>query len=297
LLTGLLPSQTSVHNGLPGRFKVADWSAIEGFRNLPQTLADAGYRIGMVGKYHLGDHTRAQLGFDFWVIFRFGHTESFVDVEVTDNGETLNVADLNLHVTDYWTQRSVAFLEQQSADQPFFLMLSYNGPYILPPTVNEPATNRHADYYAANPPAMPQWPVHPYLRAWAKAMRMQVKVTGGTYAWAAIDALNNQQAMNTIASEMTMVDDGVGAVLEALERGGLANDTLVVFLSDPGVGLRPARPVGQQLLGFAGAGLPGEHADTADIPASGQSAGRTNQRVADRRAGSVPDPAGLSGSR
>jgi arylsulfatase A-like enzyme len=81
---------------------------------------------------------------------------------------------------------------------------------------------------------MPQWPVHPYLRAWAKAMRMQVKVTGGTYAWAAIDALNNQQAMNTIASEMTMVDDGVGAVLDALERGGLADDTLVVFLSDQG---------------------------------------------------------------
>ena len=44
LLTGLLPSQTGVHNGLPGRFKVENWSAIEEFRNLPQTLADAGYR-------------------------------------------------------------------------------------------------------------------------------------------------------------------------------------------------------------------------------------------------------------
>lgn len=234
LLTGLLPSQTGVHNGLPGRFKVPDWSAIEEFRNLPQTLADAGYRTGMVGKYHLGDHARAQLGFDFWATFRGGHTESFVDAELTDNGETLNVADLNLHVTDFWTRRAVDFLEQQSAEEPFFLMLSYNGPYILPPTVNEPATNRHAAYYAANPPRMPQWPVHPYLREWAKNVRMPVDVVGGTYPWAAIDALNNQQAMNRIASEMTMLDDGIGEVLAALERRGLDKDTLVVFLSDQG---------------------------------------------------------------
>jgi arylsulfatase A-like enzyme len=234
LLTGLLPSQTGVHNGLPVRYNVTDWSAIEEFRNLPQTLADAGYRTGMVGKWHLGDDVRAQLGFDFWVTFRGGHTESFVDVRVTDNDKTLNVADLNLHITDFWTQRSVDFIEQQSDAQPFFLMVSYNGPYILPPTVNEPPNNRYADYYAANPPAMPQYPVHPYLREWAKTMRRPVKVTGGSFAWAAIDALNNQQAMNKIASEMSMVDDGIGTVLDALKRRGLVDDTLVVFLSDQG---------------------------------------------------------------
>ena len=183
LLTGLLPSQTGVHNGLPGRFKVPDWSAIEEFRNLPQTLADAGYRTGMVGKYHLGDHSRPQLGFDFWVTFRGGHTESFTDVEVVDNDDTLNVAELEVNITDYWTRRAVDFLALQSAEQPFFLMLSYNGPYILPPTVNEPATNRYADYYAQNPPAMPQQPVHPYLREWAKVTRMKANVVGQTYPW------------------------------------------------------------------------------------------------------------------
>lgn len=234
LLTGLLPSQTGVHNGLPGRFKVNDWSAIEEFRNLPQTLADAGYRTGMVGKYHLGDHAKAQLGFEFWTTFRGGHTESFVDVEVIDNGTTLNVADIDTHITDFWTRRAVDFVAQQTDDRPFFLMVSYNGPYILPPTVNEPAHNRHAEFYDANPPSMPQNPVHPYLREWAKSMRMPVKVVGGTYAWAAIDALNNQQAMNKIAAEMTMVDDGVGAVLAALDESGLTDDTVVVFLSDQG---------------------------------------------------------------
>ena len=234
LLTGLLPSQTGVHNGLPGRYAVTDWSAIEEFRNLPQTLADAGYRTGLVGKYHLGDHRNPQLGFDFWVTFRGGHTESFVDMEVNDNGQTLNVADLDQHVTDYWTTKAIEYLAQQDDQQPFFLMLSYNGPYILPPTVNRAAIGRHADYYATNPPTMPQWPVHAYLREWAKTMRMPVDVVGGTYAWAAIDALNNQQAMNRIAAEMSLIDDGVGAVMVALRAHGLVENTLVVFLSDQG---------------------------------------------------------------
>ena len=234
LLTGLLPSQTGVHNGLPGRFKVTDWSAIEEFRNLPQTLADAGYRTGMVGKYHLGDHAKAQLGFEFWTTFRGGHTESFVDVEVIDNGTTLNVADIDTHITDYWTRRAVDFVAQQTDDRPFFLMVSYNGPTYCRRRSTNRRTTVMPEYYDANPPTMPQNPVHPYLREWAKSMRMPVKVVGGTYAWAAIDALNNQQAMNKIAAEMTMVDDGVGAVLEALDDSGLADDTVVVFLSDQG---------------------------------------------------------------
>jgi arylsulfatase A-like enzyme len=234
LLTGLMPSQNGVHNGLPGRFPVPDWSGIEEFRNLPQTLADAGYRTALVGKHHLGAYERPQLGFDFWVTFRGGHTESFVDVEVVDNGRTFNVADTGEHLTDFWTRRAVDFIGEQSADRPFFLMVSYNGPYILPPTVNQPPVSRHAAYYLEHPPSMPQWPVHAYLREWAKRVRRPAEVVGGTYAWAAIDALNNRRAMINIAAEMTLVDEGIGRLLEALKESGLGPDTLVVFTSDQG---------------------------------------------------------------
>ena len=56
LLTGLMPSQTGIHVALPPQPELEGWSAIEEFRNLPQTLADAGYFTGLVGKYHLGRH-------------------------------------------------------------------------------------------------------------------------------------------------------------------------------------------------------------------------------------------------
>ena len=79
LMTGLIPSANGVHNGLPARYTVEDYAAIEEFRNLPQTLADAGYYTGLVGKYHLGRHEKPQLGFQWWTTFRGGHTSSFVD--------------------------------------------------------------------------------------------------------------------------------------------------------------------------------------------------------------------------
>lgn len=234
LLTGLIPSRTGVHNGLPERFAVPDYSAIEEFRNLPQTLADAGYVTGLVGKYHLGASAQPQLGFGTWVTFSGGHTESFVKQTVVDNGRTLDVAETGEHLTDFWTRRAVDFIKAQSGKQPFFLMLSYNGPYVLPPTVLDPPNTRHAAWYEAHPPTPVGDPVHPYLEAFARSFPDNIPLRGGNVGRAAIESLTNPRAMINVASEVSMVDDGVGRVLDALEMSGLARDTLVIFASDQG---------------------------------------------------------------
>lgn len=232
LMTGLLPSQTGVHVALPTDVDVADWSAIEEFRNLPQTLSKAGYRTALVGKYHLGAYEKPQLGFDFWVTFPGGHTTTFYDEVVIDNGETYRSPE---HLTDFWTRRAVDFIEQQSKGRPFFLLLTYNGPYMLPPTVTMQPKNRHADYYLRHTPAFPQEPVHPYLQNWAMGRDPSgLMLREGTTAWTAISALNNSTAMVNTAAETAMVDDGVGTVLDALKSNGLDENTLVIYTSDQG---------------------------------------------------------------
>lgn len=251
ILTGLLPSQTGVHNGLPAQVDVPDWSAIEEFRNLPQTLADLGYNTGLVGKYHLGQPDKAQLGFDYWVTFLSGHTTSFHDVTVIDNDKRYQVKE---HITDFWTQRAVDFIAQQSGKKPFFLMLTYNGPYMLPPSVLNEPKNRHAEYYWENTPPIPQEPVHPYLRNWAikasvsnqkdyitshdneneELKQHQSLNSWESIAWGAVESLNNQKAMVNTASEIQMVDDGVGKVVETIKQQGLDNNTIVIFMSDQG---------------------------------------------------------------
>ena len=237
LFTGLIPSATGVHNGLPPQFPIEQYSAIAEYRNWPQTLADAGYKTALIGKYHLGTHAVPTLGFEHWVTFGGGHTVSFTDVEVFDNGERYNVADADGHLTDLWTRHAVNYIREHDADSgPFFLWLSYNGPYILPPTVNEQPVSRFAGSYADAPLPMPQHRVHPYLRKWEQDSEEQedAALEGGTYPWAAIDALNNRQAMLNIAAETTHVDDGVGQVLQALDDAGVTADTLVIYLSDQG---------------------------------------------------------------
>ena len=251
LMTGLMPSQHGVHNAMPSEFGVEDWNAIEEFRNLPQTLDEAGYAMAMIGKYHLGVPEEPQLGFDYWVTFATGHTTSFHDVEVIDNGETYMLEDE--HLTDYWTRKAVDFLETQATDEPFFLFLSYNGPYNLPPLVLEPPRNRHAAYYAGNVPKFPQEPVHPALRRlaieysdvevllaergewWYEQTDEPDAATAlaeDSWPWQTIDALNNPTAMIHLASQMSMIDDGVGQVLDTLRERGLDDNTIVIFTSD-----------------------------------------------------------------
>jgi arylsulfatase A-like enzyme len=254
LMTGLLPSQHGVHNGLPSKFDVEDWAAVEEFRSLPQTLANAGYNTALVGKYHMGAPQKPQMGFQYWVTFPSGHTTSFRNVDIIDNGETYVLEDE--HLTDFWTRKAEQFIADQSSEKPFFLYLAYNGPYNLPPLVTRPPENRHAEYYEKHVPEFPQEPVHPFLRRaaiedssvedvlkeQAEYKEWGVKDAESTgqlgasaelsYGWQTIHALNNKTAMINLASEMTMIDDGVGRILETLRERGLQENTIVVFTSD-----------------------------------------------------------------
>ena len=57
---------------------------------------------------------------------------------------------------------------------------------------------------------------------------------GPTLPGRKLKALNNKAVMINVGSEVTMVDDGVGRILDTLEDLGLNEDTLVIFTSDQG---------------------------------------------------------------
>jgi len=127
LMTGLMPSQHGVHNAMPSQFEIEDWAAIEEYRNLPQTLSESGYATGLVGKYHLGDARQAQMGFDYWVTFPTGHTTKFHGNDIIDNGETYTL-DEEHHLTDFWTDKALAFIDEQTEDSPSFFTLVTTAP-------------------------------------------------------------------------------------------------------------------------------------------------------------------------
>ena len=217
LLTGLIPSQHGVHSYLhANRLQIGPEArcTIREFRTLPKVLVSAGYTCGLVGKWHLGANLTPQEGFSYWITMPHGHTTAFYDAPVIENG---TIRKEPTYLTDLWTTHAVRFIEQ-AKDRPFFLFLTYNGPYGLGESLPRPARNRHAAYYADKElPSFPREPVHPWL--------------GGNRRF-----VGDLPAIRRYAAEASGVDDGVGAVLAALGRLGLTKNTLVVYVADQGWG-------------------------------------------------------------
>ncbi len=217
-LTGLMPSQHGVHRWLgveePSAQMGPDaYCTIEEFANLPSILSAAGYRCGHSGKWHLGDSLHKQLGFEYWYAMTQGHTANFYNMEVAWQGEVIKEPK---HFVDATADHAVEFLSMQSADQPFFLHVGFNGPYCVDGELLSGHRNRHSAYYADKELAcFPRTEPSPTQKTFNKAF-------------------NNPVASGSYASAISGVDDAVGAILDKLDAMGLAEDTIVVFTADHG---------------------------------------------------------------
>ncbi|MFN7935832.1 MAG: sulfatase-like hydrolase/transferase [Bryobacteraceae bacterium] len=216
LLTGLMPSQHGVHRYLgAGGAQVGPRSyyTLEEFETLPKILTRAGYTAGLCGKWHLGDNLRPQPGFTHWITMPHGNTVGFYNQEVIEDGK---VRREPTYLTDLWTTNAVRFIEQNRA-KPFFLMLTYNGPYGLGTAMKEQSRNRHAAYYADKElPSMPRDAAHPWNHVYAPWMQ-------------------DPAVRRKYAAEISAIDDGVGLVMETLEKQGLRDNTIVIFAGDQGL--------------------------------------------------------------
>lgn len=213
-LTGLMPSQHGVHSYLGAQLTGPQSGyTLKEFRTLPRILHDAGYTCGLTGKWHLGSYLAPQDGFTTWVTKPGGHTETFYDAEVIEDGA---VRREPTYLTDFWTQRAVRFIEQNK-DRPFFLYLPYNGPYGLGGWLTKPGRGRHvADYAEKDLACFPREPAHEWL--------------GGNRK-----LIGDLTAMRRYSEEVSGIDDGVGTIMATLARLGLDENTLVVFAADQGL--------------------------------------------------------------
>ena len=216
--TGLIPSQHGVHCYLGGEKPDSQmgpdaYSTVAEFPTLSGILAQEGYTCGLSGKWHLGDSLYEQEGFTYWFNRPKGHTSTFYNDDLIWNNEVYNESR---YTTDVVTEHALDFLANHRQD-PFFLYVAFNGPYGLGQSMTEVHQNRHTDYYAGKELAcFPREPIHPWLR--------QNR-----------EIINNPVSIEGYACSVSGVDDGVGAILNALDEYGLTENTLVIFTSDQGL--------------------------------------------------------------
>lgn len=200
LQTGLYPQHNSaVNNGI-----FFDKQVLGVARpTIAQAFTGAGYRTGYIGKWHLGDATCAQTGYDFFHHWKNG--DKHWDTKWRDV-----VADPEkwYHDTNYnavgMTDHALKFMDQsQGADQPWMLMLSWNPP--------------HARWDDA-----PQELVEQYSDG-----RLSVRPN-------ARDNLASNPPYIHYHAHITAIDWEFGRLLAELEKRGLDDNTIVIYTSDHG---------------------------------------------------------------
>jgi arylsulfatase A-like enzyme len=253
----LLTGQYSHRNGVPV------FNAFDGSRpTVAKMLHAAGYYTGMIGKWHLGSEPT---GFDRWIILP-GQGIYQDPVFLTPAGRLT----IKGYVTDITTDLGIEWLETRPKDQPFLLFLHHKAPHrewtpsakyreeFSKKTFPEPATL--FDKYDTRPAALPSnrqtiakdftnrdlkltppadLPAGPKRGQWfaTSPTELEVKQPDGTVKKIEGDELTRykyQRYLQDYLGCVQSVDDGVGKVLDYLEKSGLSKNTLVIYTSDNG---------------------------------------------------------------
>ena len=210
LLTGQIPSQHGIHDWI--RDENEGPSAVrflDGEATFTQTLADHGYRVGLSGKWHLGDSPTPQQGFDYWFVMPFGGTR-YQNPEMYWQGEK---SEYPGYATDVITDKVVDFIGQ-AKDDPFFCFVSYNAPH----TPYEGTPQKYLDLYRDCP--FETFPGEPLNEPIAHNLSKR--------------NVGNRESKMHYDAMVTAIDDNVGRIVRKLEDLGLSDDTLIIFLSDHG---------------------------------------------------------------
>lgn len=206
----------------------------EGTMFFPQYLQEAGFRTAFVGKWHMGhENDEPRPGFHHWVSFK-GQGVYF-DPTLNVNGRREKTEG---YVTDVITNHALDWLNQND-DKPFFLYLSYKAVHY--PFTPAP---RHKGRYKDAPIKYPETMANTEENYetqpnWVRERRYGIHgidhMETGPFDDDPVPSFDGlyRQFCETVHG----LDENLGRVLDYVDRAGLAESTLVLYMGDNGFAL------------------------------------------------------------
>lgn len=204
-------------------------------RSLPvltQLLADTGYRVGHVGKFHAEvaggptDHGAEE----YVPSGRYKQWREAQGLPPQPRSEGW-FGEVDPHVTPgqsplaWQADQTIGMIERYSSDgRPFFIRWDPTEPH-LPNIVPEP----YASMYP--PESIEPWPSFPDPLTGKPYAQRRTRQRWGVDEW---DWSQWSQVVGRYLGEITLLDAQVGRLLDTLDRLGLGDDTLVVYTTDHG---------------------------------------------------------------
>ena len=228
---------TGQHGHVNGVMTLAD--TLDGRRPilLQKLLRAGGYQTGIIGKWHLGHGGEADpTGFDHWNVLP--------GQGLYHNPEMIEAGGRRTHkgyVTDLITDFSLQWLDRRDRRRPFFLMCHHKAPHRhwepsakyaeLFEDMDLPEPETFDDDYANRAAAagMAKMRIDRDLTEQDLKRRPPAGLTGR-----ALKQWKYQRYIKDYLRCVQSIDDGVGRLLDYLDKEGLAENTLVVYTSDQG---------------------------------------------------------------
>ncbi len=188
---------------------------LAGQLTFPEVLADNGYVCGLSGKWHLGDNFRPSKGFSHWSALGRGGC-GYYEADFVRNGD---IVTEDRYVTNVITEDALQFVHERASDgRPFYLSVHYTAPHT-PWERNQHPAPYFRMYEDCKFEHFPDEPIHP-------------------------DQINScsfgtgearRELLKGYCAAITAMDEDVGRLMDALEKQGLRDHTLVIFTSDNGM--------------------------------------------------------------
>ena len=255
MLTGLYPhSAGAIKNSSPDRPQSGLGPDV---KTIAEMVSDD-YLCAYFGKWHLGDDLSAQHGFERWISVEDAHEmhsthlrkehrfrksdyfkflvrngqepEGLLGTHTSFTPDQRGRLPEELAIGTFLGDEAATFIrEQSSSDRPFILFVSIFEPH---PPYNGPLN----DLYPAE--TIPDGPL--FLKELADNSPLFNRLRAEHYTRGGADNLGLKSPADWRAlrgryyGNVTLMDRGVGKVLDALEESGQSDDTVVVFTSDHG---------------------------------------------------------------